>query len=56
MSNIDQFELIDSVLSVKASGSITQDVLNDLELPQGKSIAQLINDQEKTSQTEEDRS
>ena len=47
MSNIDQFELIDSVLNVKASGSISQDVISDLELPEGKSISELINDQEK---------
>lgn len=37
--------LVDSVLVVKASGNI--DVNNDLNLPDGKSIAQLIYDQEK---------
>lgn len=47
MSNIDQFDLVDSVLTVKASGSINTDVINDLELPQGKSISSLLNDQEK---------
>lgn len=47
MSNIDHFELVDSVLVVKASGSISADVINDLELPTGKSISELLNDQEK---------
>jgi len=54
MSNIDQFELIDSVLTVKASGSINTDIINDLELPIGKSIAQLLNDQEKNQNPETD--
>ena len=40
-----EFNLVDSILVVKASGSL--DVSKDLELPQGKSIAQLIYDQEK---------
>lgn len=40
-----EYNLVDSVLVVKASGSL--DVSKDLELPQGKSIAQLIYDQEK---------
>ena len=52
MSKIDDFDLIGSVLNVKASGSIVQDAINDLELPIGKSIAELIDDQEKI-QTEE---
>ena len=42
MNNID---LINSVLEVKASGSL--DVQNDLLLPEGKSIAELLNEQEK---------
>jgi len=44
----DDFNLIDSVLTVKASGSIS-DISNDLDLPEGKSIAELLNDQ-KTQQ------
>ena len=52
MSNIDQFEFVNSVLSVKASGSINDDIINDLELPPGKSIAQLLHDQEKENNTE----
>lgn len=42
MNNID---LINSVLEVKASGSL--DVQQDLLLPEGKSIAELLHDQEK---------
>jgi hypothetical protein len=39
------FNLVDSILVVKASGGL--DVDRDLALPEGKSIAQLIYDQEK---------
>lgn len=42
------FNLIDSVLAVKASGDIDI-AINDLNLPEGKSIAQLIYEQEKDS-------
>lgn len=35
-----------SVLNVKSSG-VDQDAAKDLELPQGKSIAELLYDQEK---------
>jgi len=46
------FNLVDSVLVVKASGSL--DVSKDLQLPEGKSIAQLIYDQEKeTTKTDQ---
>lgn len=41
-----QINLIDSVLIVKASGSLEEEIKNDLNLPEGKSIAQLIYDQE----------
>lgn len=47
MSNI-QFNLANSELVVKASGSF--DYTKDLDLPQGKSIAELIYDQEKESE------
>lgn len=40
-----EINLVDSLLEVKASG-IEQDVQNDLNLPEGKSIAELLNDQE----------
>lgn len=40
-----EINFIDSVLEVKASG--TDNALEDLELPTGKSIAELIDDQEK---------
>lgn len=38
---------VDSVLFVKASGNIQDDVVNDLLLDNGKSIAELLNDQKK---------
>lgn len=37
--------IIDSVLSIKASGSINDEAINDLLLENGKSIAELLNDQ-----------
>lgn len=37
----------DSVLFVKASGSIQDDIVDDLLLDNGKSITELLNDQEK---------
>jgi hypothetical protein len=40
-------DLVDSILTVKASGQIDDVAIMDLLLPQGKSIAQLIDDQEK---------
>lgn len=42
--NISEFNLANSSLEVKASGC-TIDVSHDLELPDGKSIAQLIDEQ-----------
>lgn len=50
MTNINDFNpniVADSVLSVKASGSINDQVINDLLLDNGKSIAELLNDQKK---------
>lgn len=48
-----QLNLVDSVLVVKSSGSL--DVDKDLQLPEGKSIAQLLYDQEKeTDQTQQE--
>jgi hypothetical protein len=38
-------DIISSSLVVKASGSIESEAKNDLELPEGKSIAQLLNDE-----------
>jgi hypothetical protein len=40
-----EFNIVDSILTVKASG-IDLSIQQDLSLPQGKSIAQLIYDQE----------
>ena len=45
-SNLD-YNLVDSVLIVKASGQVNDIAIMDLLLPQGKSIAQLIDDQQK---------
>lgn len=45
--NFEPNTIANSVLLVKASGSITDDVINDLLLDNGKSIAELINDQQK---------
>lgn len=39
--------IVDSILTVKASGQVDDIATMDLLLPQGKSIAQLIDDQEK---------
>lgn len=48
----DQLNIIDSVLSIKCSGIELEDQINnDLNLPQGKSIAELIYDQEENRPT-----
>lgn len=44
-SKID-FNLVNSTLTVKASGSLDNEAIMDLLLPQGKSISQLLYDQE----------
>lgn len=38
---------VDSILTIRASGSIDNEVINDLIQEEGKSIAELINDQKK---------
>lgn len=43
---------VESVLNVKASGSLSEDILKDLQLPEGKSIASLINETEENQQKE----
>lgn len=50
MTKINTFNpntVANSILSVKASGSINDQVINDLLLDNGKSIAELLHDQEK---------
>ena len=42
----DHIRFVDSILEVKASG-LDNDVSRDLNLPQGKSIAELLYDQKK---------
>jgi hypothetical protein len=46
----ENFKPVDSILTVKASASTQHDVVDDLNLPEGKSIAELIDDQEKNDQ------
>ena len=50
MSN-PEINIVDSILTVKASGT-DLNINHDLELPQGKSIAQLLYDQENTESSE----
>lgn len=47
----DHFNFVQSTLAVKASG-LDDQVAKDLLLPEGKSIAELLNDQEKTDSTQ----
>jgi len=44
-NNFEPNAIIDSVLCVRASGSINDDIINDLCLDNGKSIAELLHDQ-----------
>jgi len=46
--------LVDSVLHIKASGIENEEILNDLNLPQGKSIAQLLYEQKNQEINQED--
>ena len=47
-----QINIVDSILTVKASGT-DLNVEYDLSLPTGKSIAQLLNEQENHQDTQE---
>ena len=49
--SIQDLNLANSVLQVKTSGNI-QDFLNDLNLPQGKSIAELLQNNTEPNGTE----
>lgn len=49
--NKDQINFVDSILTVKASG-LDDQIANDLQLPQGKTIAELLHDQKKTDQSQ----
>jgi hypothetical protein len=42
----DHIQFVDSVLEVKASG-LDNDISSEINLPQGKSIAELLYDQKK---------
>jgi|LakMenEpi03Aug12_release.lakeMendotaPanAssembly.Ray.scaffolds.fasta_scaffold193077_4 hypothetical protein len=50
-----EINIVDSILTVKASGT-DLNINHDLELPQGKSIAQLLYDQENTEIPQEEES
>jgi hypothetical protein len=45
----DHIQFVDSILEVKASG-LDRDVIHDLDMPQGKSIAELLYEQKKDPQ------
>lgn len=49
-NNFNPNFIADSVLCVKASGCISNDIIQDLLLDNGKSIAELLDDQEKNDQ------
>jgi hypothetical protein len=49
--SIQDLNLANSVLEVKTSGNI-QDFLQDLKLPEGKSIAELLHDNTEPNGTE----
>jgi hypothetical protein len=49
---LSQESIISSSLVVKASGSIDNEAQQDLSLPEGKSIAQLLNDEENSENSE----
>jgi len=49
--SIQDLNLANSVLEVKASGNM-QDFLQDLKLPEGKSIAELLHDNTEPNGTE----
>lgn len=46
-NNFEPNIIANSTLSVKASGSISNDIINDLLLENGKSIAELLYEQKK---------
>jgi hypothetical protein len=47
------FNIVDSTLVVKASGDLDKSIAQDLALPEGKSIAELLHEKEKTVQNQE---
>lgn len=47
MINDQNPQFVDSVLETKAEASLNEQIQKELELPQGKSIAELLDDQEK---------
>ena len=53
MTNNFEFNLANSILTIKASG--IDEALADIHLPEGKSIAQLLYDQQKEIQKTDQR-
>jgi|APGre2960657468_1045069.scaffolds.fasta_scaffold09197_4 hypothetical protein len=51
MSNID-FDIVGSILTVVSSSGIDSNIQKDLEMPQGKSIAELLNGQKEIPKTD----
>lgn len=45
------YSLANSTLNIRASGSV--DINNDLKMPEGKSIAELLHEQKETPTTEQ---
>jgi len=50
MINDQNPQFVDSVLETKAEASLNDQIQKDLELPEGKSIAELLDDEEKNKQ------
>jgi hypothetical protein len=50
MTNDQNPQFVDSVLETKAEASLNDQIQKDLELPEGKSIAELLDDEEKQKQ------
>lgn len=53
-TNFDN-NLIDSILTVNASENVTKTAQQDLELAEGKSIAELLNDEKNIKKDSEDQ-
>lgn len=47
MINDQNPKFVDSILETKAEASLNDQIQKELELPEGKSIAELLDDQEK---------
>lgn len=50
MINDQNPKFVDSILETKAEASLNDQIQKELELPEGKSIAELLDDQEKSKE------